>query len=109
MSNRFMITAATVALIAGTGFANAQGTGMNKEGPSGGSAVQQSQGAAPSVNREATESNKPSGMKSSQSEEKMQGGKNQRAQDTKSSDTKSGLKTRNRPRRTISRAKSPRA
>jgi Protein of unknown function (DUF1236) len=92
MSNRFMITAATVALIAGTGFANAQGTGMNKEGPSGGSAVQQSQGAAPSVNREATESNKPSGMKSSQSEEKMQGGKNQRAQDTKSSDTKSGLK-----------------
>jgi len=87
-----MITAATVALIAGTGFANAQGTGMNKEGPSGGSAAQQSQGAAPSVNREAPESNKPSGMKSSQSEEKMQGGKNQRAQDTKSSDTKSGLK-----------------
>jgi len=88
MLNRFMITAATVALIAGTGFANAQGTGMNKEGPSGGSAAQQSQGAAPSVNREAPESNKPSGMKSSQSEEKMQGSKNQRAQD----DMKAGTK-----------------
>lgn len=89
MSNRLMITAATVALIAGTGFANAQGTGMGREGPSGGSAAQQSQGAAPSsgssaapANRDATESNGPSGKKSVQSEEKMQpqGGKNQRVQ-----------------------------
>ena len=32
MFNRLMITAATVALIAGTGFANAQGTGMGREG-----------------------------------------------------------------------------
>ncbi len=89
MLNRFMITAATVALIAGTGFANAQGTGgMSREGSSGGAAAQQSQGAAPSSGTSAapaaTESNKP-GMKSTQSEEKMQGGKNQRAQDTKSS------------------------
>jgi hypothetical protein len=88
MFNRFMITAATVALIAGTGFANAQGTGMGREGPSGGSAAQQSQGAAPSsgssaapANRDATESTLPSGKKSTQSEEKMQpGAKNQRAQ-----------------------------
>lgn len=89
MSNRLMITAATVALIAGTSFANAQGTGMGREGPSGGSPAQQSQGAAPSsgssaapANRDATESNGPSGKKSVQSEEKMQpqGGKNQRAQ-----------------------------
>jgi Protein of unknown function (DUF1236) len=87
MFNRFMITAAAVALIAGTGFANAQGTGMGREGPSGGSAAQQSQGAAPGsaaapANRDATESTLPSGKKSSQSEEKMQpqGGKNQRAQ-----------------------------
>lgn len=92
MMNRLMITAATAALIAGTGFANAQGTGMGREGPSAGSAAQQSQGAAPSTergnsaapaNRDATESTAPSGMKkSTQSEEKMQpqGGKNQRAQ-----------------------------
>lgn len=92
MMNRLMITAATAALIAGTGFANAQGTGMGREAPSAGSAAQQSQGAAPSTergnsaapaNRDATESTGPSGMKkSTQSEEKMQpqGGKNQRAQ-----------------------------
>jgi hypothetical protein len=98
MMNRLMITVATAALIGGTGFANAQGTGMGREGPSAGSAAQQSQGAAPSTergnsaapaNRDATESTGPSGMKkSTQSEEKMQpqGGKNQRAQQ----DMKSG-------------------
>ncbi len=97
MLNRLMITAATVALIAGTGFANAQGTGMGREGSSGGSAAQQNQGVAPSsdrgnsaapTNRDATESTSPSGRKSTQSEEKMQppGGKNQRAQQ----DMKSG-------------------
>jgi hypothetical protein len=92
MLNRFMITAATVALIAGTGFANAQGTGMGREGPSAGSAAQQSQGAAPSsehgssaapANREATESKGNSGMKSTQSEEKMQPQGGKRAQDSK--------------------------
>jgi hypothetical protein len=92
MMNRLMITVATAALIGGTGFANAQGAGMGREGPSAGSAAQQSQGAAPSTergssaapaNRDATESTGPSGMKkSTQSEEKMQpqGGKNPRAQ-----------------------------
>lgn len=99
MFNRLMISAATVALIAGTGFANAQGTGMGREGSPAGSAAQQSQGAAPSLdrgnsaapaNRDATESTGPSGMKSTQSEEKMQpqGGRNQRAQQ----DMKSGTK-----------------
>jgi hypothetical protein len=92
MLNRFMITAATVALIAGTGFANAQGTGMGREGPSAGSAAQQSQGAAPSsehgssaapANREATESKGNSGMKSTQSEEKMQPQGGKRAQESK--------------------------
>ena len=79
MFNRLMITAATAALIAGTGFANAQG--MNREAPSAGSGVQQS---APSSDRgspAATPMNRDSGsdqgMKSTQSEEKMQpqGGK----------------------------------
>jgi predicted outer membrane protein len=40
MTNRFMIAVAAVALIAGTGFANAQGTGTSREGA--GSTVQQS-------------------------------------------------------------------
>jgi hypothetical protein len=64
-----MISVAAAALIAGTGFANAQGTGMSREGTSSSSSVQQS---APS-----------SSPSSAQSEEKMQpgGAKNQRAQD----------------------------
>src|SRR6202035_3285405 len=88
MINRFMISAAAVALIAGTGFANAQGTGTSREGS--GSTVQQS---APSADRagtsaspahrDATESTKPSsGMKATQSEQKPPAaGKNQRAED----------------------------
>ena len=34
MNNRFMMSVAALALIAGTGFANAQGTGMGREGSS---------------------------------------------------------------------------
>ena len=48
MTNRFMISVAAAALIAGTGFANAQGTGTSREAPSAGSAAQQS---APSSDR----------------------------------------------------------
>lgn len=75
MLNRFMITAATAALIAGTSFAYAQ-QGPSKEGPSGGAGVQQS---APSSG------GAEHGMKSSQGGEKMQpqGAQNQRAQDMK--------------------------
>ncbi len=86
MLNRLMMTAATAALIAGTGFANAQG--MNREAPSAGAGMQQS---APSSDRgsAATPINRDSapeqGTKSTQSEEKMQpgqpkGGKTQQTQ-----------------------------
>jgi hypothetical protein len=47
MTNRFLISAAAAALIAGTGFANAQGTGTSG-GATGGAAAQQS---APSSER----------------------------------------------------------
>jgi hypothetical protein len=98
MTNRFMISVAVAALIAGTGFANAQGTGMSREAPAAGSTVQQSapssEHAAPSsatpMNRnDATDSGAPA-AKTTQSGEKMQppGGKNQRAQD----DIKAGPK-----------------
>ncbi|MEA2919847.1 MAG: hypothetical protein QOJ15_11928 [Bradyrhizobium sp.] len=97
MTNRFMISVAAAALIAGTGFANAQGTGTSREGTSGGSAVQQSapstsekgNSAAP-TNRDATESTKPSSGMKAQSDEKAAPGaaKNQRAQD----DMKAGAK-----------------
>jgi hypothetical protein len=99
MTNRFLISAAAVALIAGTGFANAQGTGTTREAPSAGSTVQQSapssERGAPSaapMNREGASDAKGAadhGMKATQSDEKMpQGSKNQRAQD----DAKPGMK-----------------
>jgi len=109
MTNRFLISAAVAALIAGSGFANAQGTGnpgMSREAPSAGSTAQPS---APSSDRggaasgtmhrdngsnsnmkgaESTDSKRPdsSGMKASESNEKMPSSKS--AQDTKQ-DTKS--------------------
>ena len=75
MFNRLMMTAAAAALIAGTGFANAQG--MNREAPSAGAGMQQS---APSDR----------GPAAAAPEEKMQpqGGKTQRTQ----GDMKSGPK-----------------
>ena len=73
MANRFMISVAAVALLAGAGFANAQGTGEHKG--SSGSAAQQSApssgggGSAGTQSRESSESSGPScGMKSSQSD-----------------------------------------
>ncbi len=87
MTSRFMMSVAVAALIAGTGLANAQGTGTNREAPSAGSAVQQNapssgNSAAPS-NRGGAESTSPSsGMKATQSDEKSPGAaKNQRAEE----------------------------
>jgi hypothetical protein len=104
MTNRFMISVAAVALIAGTGFANAQGTGTSREGSSTGSTVQQSAPAAgPSsgssagqTSHESTESKSPestkpsSGMKATQSEQKSPtAGKNERAEDVQGQKSKS--------------------
>lgn len=96
MTNRFLLSVAAAALIAGTGFANAQGTGT---APSAGSTAQQSApdrgapSAATPMNRNDASDSKgsDSGMKSTQSEEKMQreGGKNQRAQDNMKKNDKS--------------------
>jgi hypothetical protein len=75
MTNRLMMSVAAAALIAGTGFANAQGTGTEHNAPSAEHAAPSS--AAP-MNRGDTQ-----GKRATQSEEKMQppGGTNQRAQD----------------------------
>ena len=90
MTNRFMVSVAAAALIAGTGFASAQGTGPGRDAPSAGSTVQQSapssEKAAPSATptkRDAAEPTKPSsGMKATQSDQKMlpNAAKNQNAQ-----------------------------
>jgi len=76
MTNRLMISVAAAALLAGAGFANAQGTGTGREGPS-------AEHAAPSS---ATPMNRhdAQGSGAMQSGEKMQppGGKSQHAQDS---------------------------
>ena len=75
MMNRLMISAATAALIAGTGLANAQGNMGREGGAAGGAGMQQSAPSSPATtNREGAE-----GTKASQSEEKG-AVKNQRAQ-----------------------------
>jgi hypothetical protein len=83
MINRLMITAATAALIAGTGFANAQGMGGGREGgAAGGAGMQQSAPSAPAASPSAgapSREGSSEGMKATQSEEKG-GMKNQRAQ-----------------------------
>jgi hypothetical protein len=92
MISRLMITAATAALIAGTAFANAQG--VNREAPSAGAGMQQSAPSSDRGSSAATPMNRDSasdqGMKSTQSDEKMQpqGGKTQHTQ----GDMKSGAK-----------------
>jgi hypothetical protein len=93
MSNRYLMSVAVAALIAGTGFANAQGTGAGREAPTGATtqSAPPSERAAPSaatpMNRDSASDSKGSdqGMKSTQSDEKMApgGAKNQRAQDMK--------------------------
>jgi hypothetical protein len=96
-----MISVAALALIAGTGFANAQGTGMGREGSSGGSTMQQSApssgpssagSSAGQMSHESTEpkspsaTKSPSGMKSTQSEPKSPSAtKNDRAEDMQKS------------------------
>jgi hypothetical protein len=91
MTNRLMVSAAVAALIAGTGFANAQGTGTSREAPAAGSAVQQSapptERAAPSsatpMNRNDASDSATPAAKTTQSDEKTQpqGSKSQHAQD----------------------------
>jgi hypothetical protein len=89
MSNRFMMSVAIAALIAGTGFANAQGAGTSREAPAAAAtqSAPPSERAAPSaatpMNRNDAAPSAADAPKSAQSDEKMpQGGKNQRAQDT---------------------------
>jgi Protein of unknown function (DUF1236) len=105
MTNRLLISVATAALIAGTGFANAQGTGMGRESPSsGGGATTQhsapSGGGASSgtMNRDsggtsgmsgADQSGKGSGSSSMRSDSDRGGAADKKAQDTNAPGQKS--------------------
>jgi hypothetical protein len=82
MTNRLMISVATLALVAGTGFANAQGTGMGREAPSAAPAQQSSPSSERGTTGQVNRDTKQPGMKSTQSEERSPGAaKNQRAEE----------------------------
>ncbi len=70
MTNRFLISAAVAALIAGTGFANAQGTGTNREGASGGAATQQTAPSGGAASGTMNRDSGSTGMKGAESNEK---------------------------------------
>jgi Protein of unknown function (DUF1236) len=105
MTSRFMMSVAAVALIAGTGFANAQGTGGREGAGGAGPAAQQSAPAAggAEMNRESApagrEAAKPapsSGMKATQSEQKPpNAGQNQRAEENTPGQKPNGMRSEN--------------
>jgi hypothetical protein len=89
MTSRFMMSVAAAALIAGTGFANAQGT-MGRDAPTAGAPAEQHSAPATEhtgkpvapAGRTAAEPMAPSsGMKATQSEQKPAGATNQRAEE----------------------------
>jgi hypothetical protein len=91
MTNRFLLSVAAVALIAGTGFAYAQGTGMSKDTLSGpahqgaASTERSGSGTAPMQQNEDSESK---GKQSAQSEERK--GKVSKNRETRDGDMKHG-------------------
>jgi len=104
MTNRLMMSVAAVALIAGTGLANAQATGGRE---SGGAAAQQTAPAAPSPAAPAAgggatsgavqhNAEPSSGMKSTQSDQKSPGmTKGQRAEDNMPGQKSKGMSSEN--------------
>src|SRR6478735_8335588 len=107
MTNRFLISAAVAALITGTGFANAQGTGSSREQPSAGSTVQQNapsperggaasgtmhrdSGASGMKGAESTKGSDSHGMKASESNEKMPSSKSAQDMKAEGRDSKTG-------------------
>jgi hypothetical protein len=89
MSKRFLISVAAIALMAGAGAVNAQGT--KSEGGAGGAGMQQTApsagggaGAAPTQKSEGMEHGKAGDMKSGQTEKSPGAMKNQRAEEPKS-------------------------
>ena len=100
MNNRLMITVATAALIAGTGFANAQGTGGGREGgaashesaPGGMKSTQSEPKGGPAGHSAQQDKSGAMGEKSAQSGEKSSA-QEKSAQDTKG-DTKGGERSK---------------
>jgi hypothetical protein len=98
MSNRFLISVAAIALIAGAGAANAQGTGMSRE--SGGAAMQHGAPsgttATPSSRDSAQSPGASSDTRASQSEHAAPGeAKGQRAEETAPGQKSKGMSSQN--------------
>ena len=93
MSNRFLVSVAAIALIAGAGAANAQGTG-NRE--SGGAAMQHSAPSGTTATPAARDSGGSSDVKSSQSEQTAPGAaKGQRAEESAPGQKSKGMSSQN--------------
>lgn len=93
MSNRFLVTVATLALVTGTGFGSAQAAGMNHE--QSGAGVQQS---SPGSERGSAMSNHQSmkpGMKSAESGQKKKSTVGQAPSEEKASGHKTGMSSEN--------------
>ena len=98
MNNRFLVSVATVALIAGASAANAQG-GMNREGGSG-AATQQSAPPSGGATQKSAEPSGPSGMKSTQSEPQKTPGsaKGKQAEETAPGQKSKSMSSENEPK-----------
>jgi len=98
MTNRFLVSVATVALIAGASAANAQG-GMNREGGSG-AATQQSAPPSGGATQKSAEPSGPSGMKSTQSEPQKTPGsaKGKQAEETAPGQKSKSMSSENEPK-----------
>ena len=93
MSHRFLVSVAAIALIAGAGAANAQGTG-NRE--SGGAAMQHSAPSSTTATPSAREPGSSSDQKSSQSEQSAPGAaKGQRAEESAPGQKSKGMSSQN--------------
>jgi hypothetical protein len=93
MSNRFLVSVAAIALIAGAGAANAQGTG-NRE--SGGAAMQHTAPSGTTATPAARDSGGSSDVKSSQSEQTAPGAaKGQRAEESAPGQKSKGMSSQN--------------
>jgi hypothetical protein len=105
MTNRLMISAAALALIAGTGLANAQGANREpSSGASGGAAVQEHGRTGSSSDTKATRSEQksPEASQKQRAEEKTQGqnsknkGSGNEAQNSKAEDRNHNMKSEGR-------------
>jgi len=94
MTKRFLVSAATVALMAGTGFAYAQGTGMNRDAAGGSTAQQNAPTSSGSANRSnmAEPPSADTHMKSTDSYEKTPR-EGQRAQGTTQNDGSKSMRS----------------